>query len=411
MILNKFDPRPYLMFVALTLPFINPYSSQAGAKNYYTVVQSNPGKNQITMYDLSKGGPKSFGPGDVIQFIGGETYEGNICLRGSGISGNPITLTTVGSGVATIKGRDESCIADSDWLDSAEVTLIDESYVTILNLNFEGIGSKTGVQAWAVRSNITGITLDDLTVTGHLHSGISVVTDQGGAHTAKNISISGTTSSSNGQGSDCGAYFGCNGIQLVGGSEYNKTILNSSISNVTVEHNGNSGIFLGSVDSVVVSGHSVASYNGNKFGSNGGGGTGMETSDSNNVLIEGCEASFNISSRNADGDGFDFDHGTTNSTLSNSYSHDNQGAGLLNYTYEAWTGEPFNSGNKVLANTFVNNATKNHHYAEIDLWLGGGNPKNKLDATVVGNHTQNPDDLISYTITNSNKGVWNVATK
>ena len=55
---------------------------------------------------------------------------------------------------------------------------------------------------------------------------------------------------------------------------------------------------------------------------------GIWTYNSNDVLIQYNE-SYDNKAGHIDGDGFDLDGGTTNSILQYNYSHDNDGAGIL----------------------------------------------------------------------------------
>jgi hypothetical protein len=65
----------------------------------------------------------------------------------------------------------------------------------------------------------------------------------------------------------------------------------------------------------------------------GGGPCGIWTAASRRVVIQQCDSFDNRTGRAADGDGFDLDGGCVECVLQYDYSHGNDGAGILVYTY------------------------------------------------------------------------------
>jgi hypothetical protein len=95
-----------------------------------------------------------------------------------------------------------------------------------------------------------------------------------------------------------------------------------------------------------------------------GGGVGLWTCASRRVVIQHCESFANKTS-GADGGGFDIDGGSVECVLQYNYSHDNDGPGLMVYTY------PYASftdrDNVVRFNISENDSRKGRRYA--GLWV------------------------------------------
>lgn len=126
-------------------------------------------------------------------------------------------------------------------------------------------------------------------------------------------------------------------------------------------HSG-SGILLEDVDDGLVE-RCVAHDNGAQCFSSVGGPAGIWTAGSNRVTIQDCESYRNHSGSQTDGDGFDLDGGSTNCVLQYNYSHHNDGAGILLYTYG---GAPFeHRDNVVRYNVSENDALKSAKYGAL----------------------------------------------
>ena len=127
-------------------------------------------------------------------------------------------------------------------------------------------------------------------------------------------------------------------------------------------HSG-SGIVLYQVDGGIME-YCTAWNNGALCRSGGGGGVGLWTCASRRVVIQNCE-SFTNKTSGADGGGFDIDGGCVECVLQYNYSHDNDGPGLMVYTY------PYAShtdrGNVVRFNISENDSRKGRRYA--GLWV------------------------------------------
>jgi hypothetical protein len=132
------------------------------------------------------------------------------------------------------------------------------------------------------------------------------------------------------------------------------------------ENRSGSGIFLTGVDKGIVE-RCVAFENGTRCRAKRGGPMGIWASESNEVVIQHCEAYANRTGGKYDGGGFGIDGGATNCILQYNYSHDNEGSGygLFQYAYA-----PPWRNNTVRYNVSENDGRRNG-YAGIHIWNGG----------------------------------------
>ncbi len=137
---------------------------------------------------------------------------------------------------------------------------------------------------------------------------------------------------------------------------------NTGDPNYLKNHSG-SGMVLYQVDGGLIE-HCKAWSNGAECRSNTGGGVGIWTCASRRVIIQHCESFANRTS-SRDGGGFDLDGGCIECVLQYNYSHDNDGPGLMVYTY-AYASHA-DRGNVVRFNISENDSRKSRTYA--GLWV------------------------------------------
>lgn len=165
-------------------------------------------------------------------------------------------------------------------------------------------------------------------------------------------------------------------------------------------HSG-SGIFMEDVDGGVIE-YCEAYNNGYEGGCNVGGPIGIWAAVANKVIIQHCESHHNrVGAATGDGGGFDFDGGTTNSIMQYNYSHDNDGAGYLVWSYK---NAPHTFDNNVLRyNISVNDGQKNNYRGII---IGTGSPKDDpIHNTQIYNNTIYSS--VSSAISVGGKGIYN----
>jgi hypothetical protein len=144
-------------------------------------------------------------------------------------------------------------------------------------------------------------------------------------------------------------------------------------------HSG-SGILVEDTDGGLVE-RCTAWENGARCNLGPGGPCGIWTAGSRRITIQNCEAFRNRTGTSPDGDGFDLDGGSIECILQYNYSHDNDGAGILVYTY---AGAPLaDRGNVVRYNVCENDARKLPRYGEIYV----GNDGHGMSGVEIYNNT------------------------
>jgi hypothetical protein len=317
----------------------------AGADAYY-VSPSGSDTNSGTSTDapwqtVARVNAVPLNAGDSVSFEGGQTLSGNLVISSeSGAPGMPITITSYGSGNATI------------WAASGDAVEINKSaYVTVTKLTVSGPGWNLGT----LTDDSRGVNLDG----GSNNCVVSYVIAQG-FHKA------GIASDRSGHDNlllnDSAIKNGYTGIWVQG---TNQQILKCSADynygDLTVTNNwSGSGIFVSSGSYVTIE-DCEASQNGSGQPYRGNGPVGIWCWDSDHVYIGHCISHDNKRGRaTADGDGFDFDGGTTDSTLEYCYSYNNVGVGYLLYNLSYQNIQ--NSGNTIRFSVSANDA--------VAMWFG-----------------------------------------
>ena len=95
-----------------------------------------------------------------------------------------------------------------------------------------------------------------------------------------------------------------------------------------------------------------------------GGPVGIWVWDANNALIQNNESHHNRTGSTADGGGFDFDGGVTNSVMQYNYSHDNAGPGYGVYQFRGEALNGFTVRYNVSANDAPQERLRRHRLLE-----------------------------------------------
>jgi hypothetical protein len=114
-------------FLAIGMTVVTEPVSAAGSQTYYVDADGGSdtadGLSPTTAWkSLAKANAAALIPGDTLAFQGGDTWHGGLVVSRSGTSGSPITVTSYGTGRATIAG---------DTLVDAAVALDNVKYVTV----------------------------------------------------------------------------------------------------------------------------------------------------------------------------------------------------------------------------------------------------------------------------------------
>jgi hypothetical protein len=287
-----------------------------------------------TISRVNTGPTGKYQPGDVVSFMGAQTFPGEVNLSSTNIGGtdaqraaNPITVNSFGTGRATI----------SSGATANGLYIFNVAGVHVTNINFVGssFGASGGYQSGIAFSSdlatkLTYAYVDHVTIRGYRWDGIYVIGNNVGSG-YNNVSI------------DSVVIYNCghDGIDIAGQS----TPPAYSMSNVYVGHSHIYNI-AGIPGETAGSGQPVNLFN----GVNGGtveyttthdsgqqnspqyfGPVGISATGSTYITFQFNEVYNQHTGPTslADGDGFDLDAGVTNSVMQYNYSHNNDGAGFL----------------------------------------------------------------------------------
>lgn len=317
--------------------------------------------------------------GDRVLFQGGSIFSGSITLTQSerGTASTPIVIGSYGTGNATIQANNDSGIYAYD---TAGIVIQD------LNIVGSGVDQNQGYGIFFYNDlpgpqKLNYIQIMRMNVSGFRNGGIVV-----GAYNStldngyQNILISDCHVFDNGQG---GIFTWGNWTPEVPIMSIDNVVIRNCIVNHNVglpnsSNNTGNGIVLGQVNKGLIE-HCVAFDNGQNDNGQGGGPAGIWAWDSNKIVIQHNVSHDNHTSNGADGDGFDFDGGVTNSLMQDNVAYNNDGAGyLLCEFYQAgkW------SNNIVRNNTSTNDA-RNNSYAALQIYAPWG--ETMSDSSVYGN--------------------------
>jgi hypothetical protein len=306
-------------------------------------------------------------PGDICKFNGGETFTGGIFVQNvaSG-SSNPLTFDSYGTGRATI----------STAAGTVGCYVYKMGGVVIQNLNFTGPGVATANKEGILFYNDAAgnvvypyVRITNCTLTGYTQ-GIAI---GGGAGTSGYSDVRLDTCVCNANSR--------NGIQMYGAANYCHTTVYigncQTYSNPGVTGAGSptgSGMELARINGGTVE-LSLAYSNGATQNATTGP-FGIWLYACNNVTIQKCE-SYSNSSAGGDGGGFDLDGGCTNCIIQYCYSHGNKGAGFAFFQY---TGASTFSGNSIRYNI-----SESDQAGGIVLW--GASTSDKITNSSAYNNT------------------------
>lgn len=308
----------------------------------------------------------TFAPGDTLYFVGGQRHAGTLHIRAesSGASSAPVIVTSSGTERATVDGGVGSGIV----LDSC-------SHVALRNLSVLGCGRKQGSDGIGIRLLRThNVEVAHVDVAGFRLGGVVAGGDE-------NTRLTHIHAHDNGAA----------GIMVDGGYEGMPRSRNLYIGDCIAannpgdpknlsNHSGN-GIVVGGVDGALIE-YCEAMNNGWDMPRDGNGPVGIWGWNSDRLIIQHC-ISHDNKSPGADGGGFDFDGGVTNSVMQYNLSYNNVGCGYLLCQYGG--AAPWKN-NIVRYNISVNDGSKNFQ-AGIGLWLGD---QGIGDASIYNNTIVNP---------------------
>lgn len=293
-----------------TVPGRAYYFDTAGSDNNDGTL-FNPFKSIDKLNDLR------FLPGDTVFLKGGQIFAGNIFLDSSdsGIKNQFVVFTSYGMGNAII---------DGDTLTA--LTLHQCRFIQIINLRFTGTGRKKGNKKDGIILNeCSNILLDNLSIKGFQKAGLLV-------YNSSSIDLNKIYSTENGFAgisiSGSGEKTDCKNINIRNCKAENNPGDPENLTN----HSGN-GIIAGYCKNVTIE-YCTATNNGWDMPRKGNGPVGIWCYEADSVIIQHCISYKNRTSPGAaDGGGFDFDGGVTNSVIQYCLAYENEGSafGLFQY--------------------------------------------------------------------------------
>lgn len=282
-------------------------------------------------------------PGDCLLFKGSELFTGNLLIHVNSktLPGKPITISSYGKGKATIQCGNTDGILVKNLGNIVVSNIIVKGTGRIKNIGY-------GIKVFNEKGNkkLENIKISGVEASGFKWAGIFVggnPTDfpnvkviEGSRNGYKNVLIEKSIAFDN-------MYYGIymtaqwNPASQDYGNE-NVTIVdcvahdNTGDPSYTANHSG-SGIMIDDTYKALIE-YCVSYKNGSINAGLTGGPCGIWSHASDSVLIQYCEAYENKTAGAADGGGFDFDGGVTNSIIQYCYSHDNDGPGYLMWNYQ-----------------------------------------------------------------------------
>jgi len=324
--------------------------------------------------------------GDKICFAGGEIFEGtlNIDSLKEGTGSKPVMITSYGTGNAIIFSRD-----------TVGLSAQNVSNLVISKLTFKGSGRKDGNKTKGIIiSNSENIKLDSIDVSGYQKAGVHV-------GPCDNVVLEHIYAHDNGFA----------GISVEGNHEIHNShniIIRDCVADNNpgdpsnlVNHSGN-GIVVGYAKNVLIE-YCAATNNGWDMPRIGNGPVGIWACESDSVVIQHCISYRNKTSKGgADGGGYDFDGGITNSVIQYCLSYENAGYGYAFLQY--YEGGDWHD-NTVRYCISVNDGLADPH-ASFHIWNAQGDAKKFKDGLVYNNTFYNEKGAaISYHELNKNGGI------
>jgi hypothetical protein len=350
--------------------------STALGTTYYVSPSGNDGAAGTSPSEawatIDKVNSVTFSAGDSILFEGGETFSGGLVFTSGGTPTSPITVSSYGTGRATISSGTERGVYVENC---AGFNITDLIFV---GSGREDPGGSDGLYFNALHN--TGpqfeyIRIDNLDVSRYRYAGIDFV------------ATADTASEDYGfndvQVTNCYIHdIGNNGINCEGYwprpanvfAHSNFYIADCTLFNISgwPSRNSGNGIRFSNLDGALIE-FCEAIACGWACQNTGGGPVGIWHWEANDVTIQFCEA-HHCDTYYKDGGGFDHDGGASNSTIQYCYSHDNAGAGYLIVNFQQ-------------SNAFVNNTVRycisendglKNGYGPFTFWAGAPIQDTKL---------------------------------
>ncbi|GGK87969.1 hypothetical protein GCM10011405_39670 [Rufibacter glacialis] len=336
---------------------------------------TNPGTKEKPWRTLERLNTANLEPGETVYLQGGTVFPGTLILgpEDSGSKGKLITITSFGTGVATIDGG------------TKEAAVVRSNYFRIANLNAKGAGRKEGNTANGIELNrATNGTVEQVTIEGFQHSGLRI-------YSCHNIEAIRVVARSNGFSGIhvAGDFEQRNGRYSFPNNEKNLS-RNITLRDCVAENNpgdpsvgdnhSGSGILV-EMTKVALIDRCVATNNGWDMPRGGNGPIGIWTHSSDSITIQHSISYRNKTTSNGhDGGGFALDGGVTNSIIQYCLSYENQGAG---YGLYQWSEAMDWANNTVRYSISIDDGLPN--YGSFSLWNGSNDSRQFSNGHIYNN--------------------------
>jgi Right handed beta helix region len=255
-------------------------------------------------------------PGDTVHLQPGATFTENVYILSSGNAASPVNiLCDDPTNRATIQQASSKSSAFLLW---------NVEYLRLQNLVFTGLGAMTANKFYGLDVESSkpcgGIVISNVAVSG-FYAGISFWSStNNGFH---DVLITGCNVYSN---LDVGGEFYSDVFGAFSNIVVRNCIFHDNYGDPSIYKNTGSGLVLSAVVDGLVDG-CVAHDNGGR-GNSEPGPAGLWVWNCQRITMQHCESYHNLA-KHQDGDGYDFDLGTSDSVIQYCYAHDNYGAGFL----------------------------------------------------------------------------------
>lgn len=362
-------------------------SGQSSPRSYYVNIfgnDENAGTKIKPLHSIEKISQIHLNAGDTIFFKAEQRFRGSLLISHSkGFQKKPIVITSYGKGHAIIDAKDSIGI------------LIDEcSFIKLQHLTLVGLGRKAGnVKDGVMILNSKKIFANDLDISGFQKSGLLIYSSQ-------NVLTNNVFVHDNGAA----------GISVEGPYQKRESrnirILNCRAENnpgdpTKLDNHSGNGIVVGNCRNVLID-HCTATNNGWDMPRIGNGPVGIWAYEADSVIIQHCLSYRNKTSKGgADGGGFDFDGGVTNSIIQYCFSYENHGSGYCIFQY--WSANPWHD-NIYRYNISENDGTISDSQAGLYIWNTSGDTSQFYNCKVYGNIIYNSKvAAITFAKTSKNK--------
>lgn len=300
-------------------------------------------------------------PGDRVLFEGGQSFAGTLTLdsNDSGADGNPVTITSYGTGRATLNNPSSA----------HGISANGTRYLKIVNINVAGLGRTTLNSGRGVYlQSVQDAEVDQVEASGFEKAGVEM-------RYSSRVRVTNVYAHDNGfagifaQNSCSNLYVG-----------YCRAINNPGDPAITNNHSGNGILFYGTTGGTIE--FCEAAENGWDQPWTGNGPVGIWVATSSKITIQYCISHNNKTRPGAgDGGGFDLDGGAVDCVVQYNYSYENHGCGVLLCTWDA----NIPCRNNVVRYNVSENDGQTNHNAGIFIHMGGSQSNTHVYNNVIYN--------------------------